>query len=209
MKACMGGSASAKWDTDSGFCEDQLDSVKGGSISQSAQSHYEASTLVNAHLIASIRGREKFRHAEHVRIQHYNRTELRARNNARDARRLEEIDKPLPSATRRIILRGKATGAILHQTPSESQCHLDVKAYLDGRCARTLRGLPSHCDGCGQRCTVSHALKCRKGGNIIMRHNDVKYALIDLAKKALCPSAVRDEPLINPCRPASEQETPT
>ena len=42
-----------------------------------------------------------------------------------------------------------------------------------------------------------------------MRHNDVKYALIDLAKKALCPSAVRDEPLINPCRPASEQVSST
>jgi hypothetical protein len=27
-------------------------------------------------------------------------------------------------------------------------------------------------------------------------------------RKALCSSAVRDEPLINPCRPASEQETP-
>ena len=46
------------------------------SPTQSAQSHYEASTLVNAHLIASIRGREKFRHAEHVRIQQCNRTEL-------------------------------------------------------------------------------------------------------------------------------------
>ena len=44
---------------------------------------------------------------------------MQTRNSARDACRLEEIVKPLPSATRRTILRGKATGAILHQTPSE------------------------------------------------------------------------------------------
>ena len=54
------------------------------------------------------------------------------------------------------------------------------------------------CDGCGEDFTLSHALSCKKGGLIIMRHDEIKDELGDLLSQALTPSAVRDEPSIKP-----------
>ena len=54
------------------------------------------------------------------------------------------------------------------------------------------------CDSCGENFTLSHALSCKKGGLIIMRHDEIKDELGDLLSQALTPSAVRDEPSIKP-----------
>jgi hypothetical protein len=62
--------------------------------------------------------------------------------------------------------------------------------------------LPSHCDGCGQKFSVQHALECKKGGNVILRHNEIRDELADLAAKAIIPSAIRNEPLIHSTFPA-------
>jgi hypothetical protein len=43
-----------------------------------------------------------------------------------------------------------------------------------------------------------HALKCKYGGLIILRHDEVTRELIESGTMALRPAAVRDEPLINP-----------
>jgi hypothetical protein len=48
--------------------------------------------------------------------------------------------------------------------------------------------------------TLQHALACKKGGLVIFRHNEIRDELVNLAGKALTPSAVRDEPLIKPSR---------
>jgi hypothetical protein len=39
-------------------------------------------------------------------------------------------------------------------------------------------------------------LSARRGGNVILRHNEIRDELADLASKAIVPSAVRNEPLI-------------
>eukprot|EP00804_Cyclotella_cryptica_P021415 CCRYP_019556-RB/>CCRYP_019556-RB protein AED:0.57 eAED:0.40 QI:0/-1/0/1/-1/0/1/0/71 len=36
------------------------------------------------------------------------------------------------------------------------------------------RGLPRKCDGCGAGFTVEHGLNCKKGGQVSLRHNDVR-----------------------------------
>ena len=56
--------------------------------------------------------------------------------------------------------------------------------------------LPSHCDGCASRFNVEHALSCKKGGLVLLRHNEVAGEWHDLCAKALTPSAVSDEPFI-------------
>jgi len=82
---------------------------------------------------------------------------------------------------------------------------LSAQEYRDAillRYGRAPGDLPSHCDGCGQKFDVRHALECKKGGLVILRHDEIRNELSDLASKALIPSAVRDEPLIHTSRPA-------
>lgn len=56
--------------------------------------------------------------------------------------------------------------------------------------------LPARCDGCDAPFTLQHALGCKKGGLVIFRHNEIQDELMNMAGKALTPSAVRDGPLI-------------
>jgi hypothetical protein len=75
------------------------------------------------------------------------------------------------------------------------------------RYARIPGDLPTHCDGCDQKFSVHHALDCKKGGLVISRHNEIRDELIDLASKALTPSAVCDKPRIHTSRTAESVRT--
>jgi hypothetical protein len=67
--------------------------------------------------------------------------------------------------------------------------------------------LPSQCDRCNAAFSIHHALECKKGGLIIIRHNEIQDELVDLASKTISPSAVCDEPNIHACR-TNERESP-
>ena len=56
--------------------------------------------------------------------------------------------------------------------------------------------LPTHCNGCEARFTISHALDCKKGGLVTARHNELRDGVSDLAGKAFKPARVRNDPLI-------------
>jgi hypothetical protein len=56
-------------------------------------------------------------------------------------------------------------------------------------------GLPDRCYGCGQR--LGHGMTCKKGGLVMLRHNNVAAEWHHLCAQALTPSAVSDEPLIH------------
>jgi hypothetical protein len=43
--------------------------------------------------------------------------------------------------------------------------------------------------------SLQHALECKKGGKVILRHNELRDETADLAAKAFIPSAIRNEPL--------------
>jgi hypothetical protein len=99
-------------------------------------------------------------------------------------------------------LRGQDTGQWLMVLPSSTVngTELSAQEFRDSillRYARTPADLPTHCDRSDQKFTVCHALECKKGGLVISRHNDIQDELIDLASKALTPSAVRNEPRIH------------
>ncbi|EJK58078.1 hypothetical protein THAOC_21822 [Thalassiosira oceanica] len=59
------------------------------------------------------------------------------------------------------------------------------------------KNLPKTCDGCGATFTVEHALTCKKGGLVVMRHDDCRDEFGDIASKATTPSRVTTEPLIH------------
>ena len=56
--------------------------------------------------------------------------------------------------------------------------------------------LPTHCNGCEERFTISHALDCNKGGLVTAPHNELRDGVVDLASKAFTPAHVREDPLI-------------
>jgi hypothetical protein len=172
----------------------------------SAKSNYEASTLVNVHLLAALKGNEEFHSADHKAISREVRSELKVRKKAKDDSELKSILSKVQCDLRRTILRGKATGQWISVMPSTvNGTVLSAQEYRDafllryGRCPGDLQ---PHCDGCGQKFSVRHALECKTGGNVISRHNEIRDEVADLASKAIVPSAVRNEPLIHASCPA-------
>ena len=57
--------------------------------------------------------------------------------------------------------------------------------------------LPNRCDGCGQRFSLGHAMTCKKGGLVLLCHNDVAAKWHQLCAQVLTPAAISDEPLIH------------
>ena len=57
--------------------------------------------------------------------------------------------------------------------------------------------MPDRCDGCGCKMSVEHALQCKVGGLVHIRHNDVAEEWGALNAQAFSPSAVSHEPRIN------------
>jgi hypothetical protein len=74
----------------------------------------------------------------------------------------------------------------------------EFRGQLLIRYARQSPDMPAVCDGYGVPNSVGHALQCKVGGLIIMRHNKVSNVLADIGMKALTPSAACDEPCIHP-----------
>jgi hypothetical protein len=129
------------------------------------------------------------------------RSEIRERRQIVFDKELDTITSKMSSAVKRTILRGKSTGKWLSTLPTiVNGTVIAPQEFRDGLCLRyaiTPEGLPSHCDGCGQKFSKDHALSCKKGGLVTIRHNEIRDELGFLCSQAFCPSAVRDEPLIN------------
>jgi hypothetical protein len=176
-----------------------------------AVASHTASEVICGHIIAAIRGKAKFRSTDHSSTMSAGKAAYRARNAAANQGKLDSILKKLSPERRRTILRGEQTGAWLSTLPSiVNGTELSTQEFRDAinmRYGITPPDLPLKCDGCDQHFTMQHALSCKKGGLVIFRHNEIRDELVYLAGKAFTPSAIRDEPLIHPCRVAKEVKT--
>jgi hypothetical protein len=102
-----------------------------------------------------------------------------------------------PTAARR-MKRSTETGAWLTAMPSTlNGTELAKDEFRDNirlRFGLPPLSLPTHCDGCDERFTVEHAMSCKKGGLVLLRHKDVAAEWHQLCASVLTPSAVSDEP---------------
>ena len=113
------------------------------------------------------------------------------------------LEASTPTDARR-IKRSAETGAWLTSLPSLlNGTELSAEEFRDSlrlRLGITPASLPHRCDGCGDRFTLDHAMSCRKGGLILLRHNDLAAEWGHMCGQARSKSAVHDEPLIHNSR---------
>ena len=99
------------------------------------------------------------------------------------------------------LKRSKRTGTWLTLLPNRlNGTDLSATEFRDGirlRFGLVPLALPHRCDGCQQRFTVDHAMSCKKGGLILLRHAELAQEWHTLCAQALTPTAVSDEPLIS------------
>jgi len=95
------------------------------------------------------------------------------------------------------ISKEKASGWLTVLPLAKHHFDLSEAEFRDGLSMRYRRALlksPAYCDGCGAVFNLTHALDCKKGGLVTLRHNEIRDALGDLS--ALVWSNVRKEPII-------------
>jgi hypothetical protein len=147
--------------------------------------------------LAALKGVEIFDSLDHLAVIREVRIELQPRKDVKHDSILASIISTLSCDNHRTILRGQERGKWLLVMPSVVDgTQLLAQEYQDALLlcyARSPADLQSHCDGCGQKFSVRHALGCKKqGGLVISRDNQIQDELSDLASKALIPSAVCD-----------------
>lgn len=165
---------------------------------------YRTSSACTAHLKASLLGdRSSFSLNTHDQLMVKGKAERATRVTTMCSALLQEtIQKHgLDTGKVRALTRGRETGAWLSAIPrTRDATILSSTEYRDGlsmRYRHTPLHLPPHCDGCGQRTNLDHALNCHVGGNVIIRHNEVRDAVGSIAAMCFSPSSVRTEPRIH------------
>ena len=92
------------------------------------------------------------------------------------------------------------TGAWLRVQPSTfNGTELGAQEYRDALFlwyGLKLLDLPTHCDGCQAKFSISHTLDCKKDGLVTACHNNLHDGVADLSGKAFTPSHVRNDPFI-------------
>ena len=166
----------------------------------SAETNYKDSTLVCSHLIRALRGQEVFNPSKHMETRTAVIHICKDRKADEYESKYTELSSEWDVLKKRTITRGKETGTWLTLQPTfVNGTELSSHEWRDSfllRYSLSPLGLPLKCDGCGDDFSINHALKCKYGGLIILRHDEVTRELIELGTMALRPAAVRDEPLI-------------
>jgi hypothetical protein len=164
--------------------------------------NYLASSNSASYLVSALQGDLDFSSIDHLNHVHAARLEHKIGLKELYESNLQSRLSELPYCEKRTILRGRLCGQWLSSYPSRKNgTELSASEFRDNlllRYSRQISNLPKTCDGCGVKFSVRHALTCKAGGLIISRHNEIRNELIDLATKALTPTAVRVEPLIDP-----------
>ena len=86
----------------------------------------------------------------------------------------------------------------------------ELQDALSMRHEQTPRNFPSECDGCcDTHFSIQSALARKKGGLLIFRRNEIRDEVVNLASKALTPSAAHNKPLIHGRANENAKTSPT
>ena len=165
-----------------------------------ADACYRASLSCTETLTKSLTNRDVLDAAQYsgrVRSERYN---LRVMRTGEAKVAFERIRKAAAPKEQKRMLRAQEGGQWLNVLPSTfNGTQLSQEEFTDSvrlRFGLQPLALPAKCDGCHQAFSVEHAMQCKKGGLITLRHNDISSTWRDLNICAFPQSAVADEPLI-------------
>jgi hypothetical protein len=165
-----------------------------------ATTSHRASVKSTGHLAASLKSGAALDAADYAATASQNRRECRKARVEEEEDALAGFCAGLRPAAARRVQRSRATGMWITATPDRlNGTELSSEEFRDSlrlRFGLLPSFLPHRCDGCNERFTVEHAMSCKKGGLVVMRHNDVAAEWHHLCAQALQPTAVSDEPLI-------------
>ena len=162
---------------------------------------YSTSRHITEIISQAIRGEVVFDHSQHVEHLLLTQTEyIKTKNNIYQDKFARVINY-LDSSQRRAILRSKdeKMSSWLNVLPVSKHnfdlSSLEFRDALAIRYRKPLLNIPACCDGCGfTPFDLSHALSCRKGGLITLRHNEIRDSFGDLS--ALAWGQVIREPVV-------------
>ena len=168
--------------------------------SQTAPENWTASCVIIGHLVLALRGQVEFQTADHLACLRAGRTAVRRRGQIRAEEALTvALEEGLVLHARR-LRRAEKTGAwIILQPSTVNGTDLGDQEWRDALFLRydlEPPDLPTYCDGCQAKFSISHTPDCKKGGLVTARHNELRDGVIDLAGKAFIPFHVRNDPLI-------------
>ena len=127
------------------------------------------------------------------------RADMRRDKNNREKEKAAMIEETLPDNTKRAVKQAQEKGASnwLSTLPlSDHGFTLNKGEFRDAvaiRYSHNLRSLPSKCP-CGQKYSLDHALNCKRGGFVIMRHNNVRDFEASLLQQ-VCKDVETEPPL--------------
>ena len=168
--------------------------------SQTAPENWTASCVITGHVVAALRGQVELRTADHSACLREGRTAVRRRGQIWAEEDLTAaLEGALVLHARRLQRATKTRAWLTVQSSTVNGTELGSQELRDAiflRYGLEPLDLPTYCDGCQAKFSISHALDCKKGGLVTTRHNELCDGVVDLAGKSFTPSDVRADPLI-------------
>ena len=166
-------------------------------LTEKASADFEASMTITAPLVTLMMLQSNTLPDKNLVKQA--RSEAESKMKSKLTEKIKKIEQSLPVNVMRAVSHAKLKGASswLSTMPLEEQGFTLTKGeFRDAiamRYAKDIRGLPSKCP-CGQTFDLNHALNCKRGGFVIMRHNNIRDFEANLLRK-ICADVETEPPL--------------
>ena len=152
------------------------------------------------HIMDALKELSGFSVLIHIRHLRVTTADQKRRKNLHNDGLLDEVLSHMSAFRKRQVLRSKSTGMWLSMPTLIAYgtvlSMLEFRDNLQMRYNIDPQDIPKLCDGCGENFSVRHAMKCKNGGLIIHRHDEVRNELIQLLQIAFLNSVIYSEPRI-------------
>ena len=137
---------------------------------------YENSRIITASLVECIKSQERSATKNNNLLEGKNK--IKSKKSEQNETKIRTIEKQLDQHQRKLVELNKEPGASSWLTTlplADEGYHLNKQCFRDLiriRYGWNLQRLPSSCE-CGTLFFIEHALSCKKGGFVSMRHNQI------------------------------------